>query len=190
MPKVAKETNLKYVLLGFLNHEPLSGYDLKKRIESGISYFWKKVGYSQIYPMLKKLEKQELIRMKIEKDGKRPDKKVYLITTEGKKELHNWVSIPIKIIDRPYGFSLFQEFLLKIYFGGITSKDNSLDNIASLKIWLSETLKAFSFFERRLNSIMDENPDNQYYYLALLFGKSIYESLEKWADDAVKILEK
>ena len=38
---MAKDRKIDLVILGLLFHEDLTGYDIKKRIDSGISFFWK-----------------------------------------------------------------------------------------------------------------------------------------------------
>jgi DNA-binding PadR family transcriptional regulator len=51
-----KENRARYVILGLLSHQPMSGYELKKYAGQWISYFWD-IGYGQIYPALKDLGK-------------------------------------------------------------------------------------------------------------------------------------
>lgn len=70
---------LKIHALINLAKEPLHGYDLKKNLELLLK---KRVSTSQIYPFLKKLQKQELVEA--EKNGSR-GKKVYHLTVSGKK---------------------------------------------------------------------------------------------------------
>ena len=45
---------LKYVLLGFLNYAPQTGYELKQAIDKSTSFFWH-AKQSQIYTTLKGL---------------------------------------------------------------------------------------------------------------------------------------
>ncbi len=50
----------RFVILGLLNEEPLSGYDMKKIIDIRMSFFWQE-SYGQIYPELAKLREEGLI---------------------------------------------------------------------------------------------------------------------------------
>lgn len=52
----------RYVILGLLNEEPLSGYDIKKIIDIRMSFFWQE-SYGQIYPELSKLREEGLIEL-------------------------------------------------------------------------------------------------------------------------------
>jgi len=189
MPKVAKETNFQYVVLGMLNHEPHTGYDLKKRIERQISYFWPEVSYSKIYPTLKKLESEKLALMKEERKGNRPTKKVYSITAKGESELKKWLAKPIKIKNITHGFTLFQEFLLKMFFGNNISKEENLHNIHELEKWLENVQKTFNFYENDLRSNLDLHEDHKFFLLTVLFGKGIYEAVSKWTVEAKSILK-
>ena len=55
-----KENTARYILLGLLSHQPLSGYDIKKRVDLSIQPFWP-VGFGQIYPTLAQLEREGLV---------------------------------------------------------------------------------------------------------------------------------
>ena len=49
---MAKDRKIDVVILGLLAHEDLTGYDIKKRIDGAISFFWKG-SFGSIYPTLK-----------------------------------------------------------------------------------------------------------------------------------------
>ena len=52
---------LKYAILGLLNQKKMTGYDLMKQFESALCEFWS-AKHSQIYPELKKLTEEALLR--------------------------------------------------------------------------------------------------------------------------------
>jgi DNA-binding PadR family transcriptional regulator len=49
-----REVKSKYAILGMLSIAPMSGYDIKKQVETSISNFWSE-SYGQIYPALRNL---------------------------------------------------------------------------------------------------------------------------------------
>ena len=54
--------NLKYAILGLVNRKPMTGYDIKKAFEDrALTSFWH-AEHSQIYPELKKLVNEGMIR--------------------------------------------------------------------------------------------------------------------------------
>jgi DNA-binding PadR family transcriptional regulator len=84
---------LKYVLLGFLNYKPLTGYELEGWINVSTGNFWH-ANLSQIYGTLKKLEEEAFVSSYIEPQEGRPDKRIYSITEDGKADLRAWISKP------------------------------------------------------------------------------------------------
>ena len=79
--------DVKTVCLGMLTEGAASGYDLKKQFESSFAHFFT-AGYGSIYPALSSLAEQGLVDCEeIPQDGK-PDRKLYQITVEGRRYLH------------------------------------------------------------------------------------------------------
>ncbi|MFW9923527.1 MAG: PadR family transcriptional regulator [Candidatus Thorarchaeota archaeon] len=187
MPKTVKTDELEFVVLGILNHEPMTGYDIKERIEREVGYFWPEVDYNKIYPTLKKIEKKNLATMKID-DKNYPPKKIYTLTDTGYNYFMKWLSQPVKMTK--HGFTYFQEFLLKIHFGGELPDEILLRNIDAFEQWLNKILAVFIGYEGNLNSVINEDKDHRNYLLSLLFGKAIYTSLFDWIDEAKKIIKK
>ena len=60
---MAKDRKIDLVILGLLSHEDLTGYDIKKQIDSGISFFWKG-SFGSIYPALSEMEKSGFVKKK------------------------------------------------------------------------------------------------------------------------------
>jgi DNA-binding PadR family transcriptional regulator len=51
---------LAHAILGFLDYQPMSGYDIKKTIDQSVSHFWSAT-QSHIYKALENLEKEEMV---------------------------------------------------------------------------------------------------------------------------------
>ena len=49
-----------YVVLGMLRHEPRSGYEIKRAVDSSTRFFWA-ASYGQIYPELRRMAKAGLV---------------------------------------------------------------------------------------------------------------------------------
>lgn len=82
-------TKTDHLLLGFLSHEPMTGYDMKKRIDHPVGLFWQ-AGYGSIYPALARLEEQGYVSKKSARDYGR-ERIEYAITDEGCAVLNEWV---------------------------------------------------------------------------------------------------
>jgi DNA-binding PadR family transcriptional regulator len=85
---------LGYALLGLIAREPLSGYDLARRMQQPVGFFWH-ARHSQIYPELTHLEAQGLVTYQVVAQKDRPDKKLYAITEAGQAALRQWVIAPL-----------------------------------------------------------------------------------------------
>lgn len=101
---------LKFVLLGFLNYTPMTGYELESWINASTGNFWH-AELSQIYKTLKQLEKSGEVMSRVEAQQGRPDRRVYTITATGKASLEDWLLMPIvEEVDKK------DPLLLKLFF--------------------------------------------------------------------------
>ncbi len=51
---MANTKKMDYVLLGLLSHEPMTGYEMKKRLDTSLRFFWGG-SFGSIYPTLNQL---------------------------------------------------------------------------------------------------------------------------------------
>jgi DNA-binding PadR family transcriptional regulator len=169
-----KKNMLRYILLGLLEKQELTGYDIKKIFEDEIGEFWQ-AKHSQIYPELKKLEEQNLICSRIEIVGSKLEKKYYTITTAGKAELKEWVSTPT-----PELFATKDEFILKLYF--VHSKeDTRLGTMFQEQIRLhTEKLEHLKLRMRTVFASQEDKELNYGHYLILDHAISREERYLLW----------
>jgi DNA-binding PadR family transcriptional regulator len=85
--------SLRYAILGLLARESLTGYDLTKRFDTTIAFFWS-AKHSQIYPELAALTKEGLVTFEVVTQTSKPNKKVYTITEQGCEALASWIAEP------------------------------------------------------------------------------------------------
>ena len=82
--------SLDYAILGFLNYRPYSGYDLKKIFDKFVRHFWP-ADQSQIYRTLARMNEKGLVETEVIRQGSRPDRKEYHITSLDCDELRQWL---------------------------------------------------------------------------------------------------
>lgn len=81
--------SIKYVILGYINWRPTTGYDLRQVIANSEMLHW--TGSSnQIYRALLDLHEEGFLSVEEIEQEKRPSKKIYSITEAGRKALHEW----------------------------------------------------------------------------------------------------
>src|SRR5436190_16804659 len=71
-------------LLGFIEEEPRSGYDLKRTIDERLAHILEMTS-GTVYYTLKRLEARGWVRGSVSRKGKRPEQRVYRITAAGQK---------------------------------------------------------------------------------------------------------
>ncbi|HSM15029.1 MAG TPA: PadR family transcriptional regulator [Thermoanaerobaculia bacterium] len=93
MPRINKTW---FAILGLLAWKPMSGYEIKKLIEIGLSYFWHE-SYGALYPTLDKLVAEGFAtRRNAPRHGRRP-RHVYSITAKGRRQVDAWLRRPADI---------------------------------------------------------------------------------------------
>jgi DNA-binding PadR family transcriptional regulator len=108
---------LPHAILGFLEYQPMTGYDLKKYFDQSVAHFWSAT-QSHIYKALENLEKEGFVESQVIPQEGKPNRKQYQITDEGRGELHRWVSTPLPLeVTR-------EAWLIQVFFAhGINNED-------------------------------------------------------------------
>ena len=82
---------IKFILLGFLNYQPMTGYELKQAIDSSTAHFWHAY-HSQIYTTLRQMEVDGLVTSERQQQESLPDRRIYTITPAGQQALKDWLN--------------------------------------------------------------------------------------------------
>jgi DNA-binding PadR family transcriptional regulator len=85
-------TLLEYVVLGLISIEPKTGYTIISYFEDG-AYSWS-ASPGSVYPLLKRLESQNIIAGQLEMEHETRPRKVYSLTPLGEQLLDEWLIIP------------------------------------------------------------------------------------------------
>ena len=185
---MAKDRKIDMVILGLLAHEDMSGYDIKKKIDGQIRFFWKG-SFGSIYPALAAMEEDGLVKKlgasgiaeKSASGGR--EKFLYSITSSGRKALKSWLSDEKAVNDLKY------ETLLKLFFGGVTESEVTIRNIELFEKQVKEDLQLLKLYQSNLKNVIGEK-DHVYYYLTVSFGVETYEAYLKWCKEAKTLLAK
>lgn len=133
--------NIQDVILGFLYDEPMTGYDIKQKMENSVSYFFD-ASFGAIYPALRKMEKEGLVDKQVIPQEGKPNKNLFVITESGKKQFQHYLESPINpTITR-------SDILIRVFFGRFTTKEN-------IKQWLEEEREKSQAMYDNLTRIAD-----------------------------------
>ncbi|MHC5705579.1 PadR family transcriptional regulator [Streptomyces tirandamycinicus] len=86
---------LEHAILVSLLEKPGSGYELARRFERSIGYFWTAT-HQQIYRVLKRMEGDGLLQVREVAQQGRPDKKEYSVAGPGRAALSRWLHEPVE----------------------------------------------------------------------------------------------
>ncbi|NUS42790.1 MAG: PadR family transcriptional regulator [Mycobacteriaceae bacterium] len=84
---------LEHALLVSLSERSGSGYELARRFDKSIGFFWNAT-HQQIYRVLKRMDEAGWIAGEAVTQDGRPDKKVYSVSRAGRSELARWIAEP------------------------------------------------------------------------------------------------
>ena len=178
---MSNRSTSRYALLGMLSIRPMSGYDIKKLIETSISNFWTE-SYGQIYPILKTLVAEKLVTRKVHKQSGKPDRHVYALTAAGRRVLRDWLArAATPKVPR-------NELLLKLFFGEEIPVPASLAHIADFGLRQRELLERYTAIEHEIRTKHKDNPNAPFWLITVGYGQSESEALLRWCDDAAATL--
>lgn len=179
---MSRENKSRYALLGMLSYMPMSGYDLRKFIESSTSNFWSE-SYAQIYPMLKQLTREGLTTSHTEKQEGRPERYIYELTERGWSELRTWLAEPVEPAQTERN-----ELLLKLFFGGQMPVAHSLQHVQQFRLILIQAMQKYEDIRIMLLSEHTDKPDAVYWRTTLSYGMHVTRSLVEWCDETIALL--
>ena len=180
---------IKYALLGLLQYNPSTGYDLKQFMDTSTSNFWH-AKLSQIYVTLKALEKEGLVTSDVQEQESRPDRRVYTLTEQGTQELDKWLrdtsAEPLQLKD---------PFLLKLFFCARLDKGNLLTQLKLQRDLHQKLLNEYRTDTKATIQNVRENvpqlkKDALFWGLTLRSGELIEEATIRWLDEAIETINK
>ena len=171
-----------YMILGGLSIEPnLSGYDIRKGVESSVGYFWRE-SYGQIYPTLKRLAAEGLIVASKSDSASRKGRQVYSLTEAGRACLREWLAVPFKN-DPPRN-----EFLLKLFFGREAAPGVSIAHVRDLQERNRRMLATLLALETMATTQASQNPHQPFWMLTLSLGIALTRAALEWGESALAAL--
>jgi DNA-binding PadR family transcriptional regulator len=110
-----------YVVLGMLGLGARTGYDVKNIVDKSARFFWA-ASYGQIYPELRRLEKEGLVEGRSAPSGGRK-RREFQLTEKGRQELLDWLARPA------WRSELRDESLLKLFFSDTLPREQALEQL-------------------------------------------------------------
>ena len=163
-----------YAVLGLLTQGAASGYDLIKRAQAGIAYFFWSPSRSQIYAELTRLFAGGWVSEQAVEQERRPDKRIYTLTASGEAALRAWLREPLPTDDH-------RVLLLKLFFGNHSTRADLIAQVQHARRQAQATLDGY----RRLEQEHLEHGSDFYSYLTLQSGLAHSATTIAWADRVI-----
>jgi PadR family transcriptional regulator AphA len=159
------------VVLGMLRIGPMSGYEIKQAVDQSTRFFWA-ASYGQIYPELRRLEREGLIEGEQAPRGARR-RTVYTLTRQGEDVLKAWLEEP------PAPPELRFEGLLKLFFLRDEEGETARLQLQGMRRQNSAALRRLRQIEPAARAMPDGSQ-----LLVLRSGITAFEAIEGWLDEA------
>ena len=130
--------------------------------------------------MLPRLAERGLAAVRVVRQERRPDKRVYRLTRAGEHALRDWLEAAT-----PSARADADVFLLKVFFGGFTTPDVVARHVREYREALAEQVRTYEQLEQRIA----RSPANRYPLLTLGYGLARARTSLRWADRTLARLE-
>jgi PadR family transcriptional regulator AphA len=169
-------TSTGRVILGMLSLGVQTGYDIKRFVDKTTRHFWA-ASYGQIYPELRRLEQEGLVRGRPEPTGGRP-RTVFELTDAGRTALGAWLEADTEPLHE-----LRDEGMLKLFFSDSGDPALGISNLRAMRELHERTLVQL----RALEPMAADGPEGP--FLTLQLGLELHERIVNWCHATERLLE-
>ncbi|WP_008312040.1 PadR family transcriptional regulator [Leptolyngbya sp. PCC 6406] len=163
---------------------PSSGYDLAKRFDGSVGFFWD-ASHQQIYRELTKLEVGgHLAGEKIPQEG-RPNKVIFSVTESGRLLLEDWMAQPVPLAP------VKDALLVKLFGGYIMPTAVILTDLQQHQAQHRERLAEYESIATQFfpnPAVLSARATHQ--YLTLRHGIQYEQGWLTWCEEAIATLQK
>ncbi|WP_027814961.1 PadR family transcriptional regulator [Paraburkholderia bannensis] len=170
-----------HAILIALLEKPSSGYDLARRFDRAIAYFWQAT-HQQIYRELGRMVDAGWVAV-IEEDAAATRKKVYRVLPVGREEVARWArETPLGVDDRNL-------LLLKLRADAVIGPLGLAGQVQQMIADARERLDTYRAIEQRDFGASSLTRGQQLQYAILKAGIRTQETWLEWADELPSLLE-
>jgi len=171
---------LDHALLVSLLEKPSSGYDLARRFDRSIGFFWHAT-HQQIYRVLARMEQAGWTRVRLRPGDSAPDRREFSVTAAGRAELERWLAEA----SRPE--TPRDSLLVKVRGAAFTGTDALLPELERHRTAHAEQLARYREIEAR-DFAENPTPRQKLHYQVLKAGIGFEAAWIAWCDDAIAML--
>jgi len=179
--------SLKHGLLGLLNCQSMTGYELDKEFKESLAHFWQ-AKPQQIYRELNAMEQAGWLTSERIPQEDKPNRRVYSITSKGKAEYLDWLASPGEDIKN--ATRVKNAFFMRLFFAGDTNLDQALELLHGYReqclIGMKEMDEVNELYDQTESSHDPE--EMKYIKLIMMHGEMMRKTRLAWVEKALIIL--
>ena len=173
---------LEHAILVSLNERAGSGYELARRFDKSIGFFWGAT-HQQIYRVLKRMDDAGWVDAESVAQEGRPDKKVYCVSDAGRDELARWIAEPSEPAE------LRDELAIKLRAAEFGDVGSLRAEVARHRDCHAERLDLYRLMEKRDFPVPDQLSGTALHqYLVLRGGIRVEEGFTDWCQEVLDAL--
>ncbi len=165
--------DVRTLCLGVLSLGDASGYEIKKRLEDTFSHFYD-ASFGSIYPALNRLQSEGLVHCETEAQARRPDKKVYSLTVDGR------LALVSELNNMPGRDRVRSEFLVAMCFADLLPAGQIAEMI-------DQRIAAHKRLATELAGREDRSSAAQQFVAG--YGRAVYEAAAKYLEEHRYLVE-
>lgn len=175
---------LEHALLVSLTERAGSGYELARRFDRSIGFFWSAT-HQQIYRVLRRMEESGwVVSETVAQEGK-PDKKVYSVSPDGRAELARWIAEPTDTS------ALRNELAVKIRAAAYGDPTALLAEVSRHRDQHAQRLELYRLIEKRDFPAPEQlSGTGLHQYLVLRGGIRVETGFTEWCDEVLHALRR
>jgi DNA-binding PadR family transcriptional regulator len=174
---------LSQAILATLLDRPCSGYDLRKRFEGSVGFFWQ-ASFQQIYCELSKLQAQGLVQGEAVAQQGRPDKTVFAVTTAGEAFLQTWIQQACDMAP------VRDDLMVKMFAGFLVPQERILTELQAHQVQHRERLAIYYQIEQAAYAHPQALSEKDLFrYLTLRAGIQYETGWLAWCEEAMTRLK-
>lgn len=180
---------LPHAILVALVEQSGSGYELARRFDRSIGYFWA-ASHQQIYRTLRSMENDGWLQATPVVQHGRPDKKVYTVSAAGRVELARWIAEPLTGRGGSVADNRTRDLAVKVRaaaHGDARAVTAQVDSLRTERVALLDTYRGYE--KRQFPDPSRLHGSALHQYLVLRGGIRAEESAIDWLSEVLEALQ-
>jgi PadR family transcriptional regulator AphA len=170
--------SFRYFVLGLLDRQPMSGYDIR-RFFKRLNWLFGSSSFGHIYPTLHSLLEHDLVTVDVVSHPDKPPRKVYTVNKRGRQRLREWMEQPESAT-----YTSLKAFAMRLLIAHHLSNEGLIDHLRGRRAEVASHCAI-------LNSMTSEShKTNVRNRLAFDYGLAMANAEINWIDNALDRLQR